>query len=474
MSATLAGRLLHAQAVAVVVAAGLMGAAPAQAADVTVNPDTLDTSFTAAPGEENRLEVRFVTIDHDSDTGTPELPVIEYHDFSVPVNAPTSLPMSDYCQQSDARTVHCFRIDDLNSLATINLGDRNDILREGTPGRDAIQGGPGNDLLVGRAGNDLVDGGEGDDTLEDPEWSGCSGEGGSLGADTIIGGPGTDELMQICRSGFVNVTLDGQANDGSEGEGDNVAGDIEIIEGPGYNTGMKFVGNDLPNVVHGGGLPSVLIGGGGDDKLYGGVDNDQIDGGPGNDITQGWGGADTVDGGLGTDDISGEGGSTITDGTGGADVLIARDGILDTVSCGSGADRALIDQLDVVAESGRDFCESVEREALIADPPPPPPGAVVATVALGAKSAKVKKGSFPLRLTCTSSAACTGKASVKAQRKAIGSAKISIAAGARKTLKVRLTRAGVKLLRKRKSVNAIVTLKLGSQKATSVKLKLKR
>jgi Ca2+-binding RTX toxin-like protein len=156
--------------------------------------------------------------------------------------------------------IYCFRIDDLNALATINLGDRNDILREGTPGRDAIRGGPGNDLLVG--------------------------------------GAGTDELMQICRSGFVNVTLDGQANDGSAGEGDNVAGDIEIIEGPGHDTGLRFVGNDLPNVVNGGGRPSVLIGGGGDDKLYGGVDNDQIDGGPGNDITEGWGGADTVDGGL--------------------------------------------------------------------------------------------------------------------------------------------------------------------------------
>jgi hypothetical protein len=452
-----------------------MGAGPAQAADVTVNPDTLDTTFTAAPGEENRLEVRFVTFNHDNDTGTDEIPVIEYHDFAGPVNAPATAPMSDYCEQAGTNTVYCFRIDDLNALATINLGDRNDTLREGTPGRDAIYGGTGNDLLVGRAGNDLVDGGEGDDTLEDPEWSGCSEQGGSTGADTIVGGPGTDELMQICRSGFVNVTLDNQANDGSEGEGDNVAGDIEIIEGPGYNTGMKFVGNDLPNTVHGGGHPSVLIGGGGDDKLYGGVDNDQIDGGPGNDITEGWGGADTVDGGLGADDISGEGGSTITDGTGGADVVIARDGILDTVSCGSGADRALVDRLDVIADSGRDFCESVERETVTdVTPPPLPPGGAAATIALGSKSAKVKKGSFPLRLKCTSSNACAGKLSVKAQRKAIGSAKFSIAAGKSKTLNVRLTRAGVKLFKKRKSVNAIVNLKIGTQPATNVKLKLKR
>ena len=471
MSATFVGRLLNARALAVVVAACLMGPGSALAADVTIS-DSVDTTFTAAPGEENRLEVRFVTIDHDGDTGTPEEDAIEYHDFSVPVNAPTTGAMSGLCQQSGEKTVHCLRFDDLNSLATINLGDRNDILREGTPGRDAAYGGPGNDLLVGRGGNDRIDGGAGDDTLEDPDWSGCSDQGGSLGADTIVGGPGTDELMQICRSGFVTVTLDGRANDGSAGEGDNVAGDIEKFESPGYDTGLRFVGNDLPNVVNGGGRPSVLIGGRGDDKLYGGVDNDRIDGGPGNDITEGWGGADTVDGGLGADDISGEGGSTISDGTGGADELIARDGIFDTVSCGSGADVAVVDRLDVIAESGRDFCESIQREAII--PPPPPPRAGRATIALGSKTARVKRGRFRLKLKCTSAAACSGKASARAKRKAIGSVRFSIAGGKNKTLRVRLTRAGVKLLRKRKSLKATLNLKLGTQAATKVKLRLKR
>ena len=183
---------------------------------------------------------------------------------------------------------------------TIRLGDGNDTLRQGSPGRDAAYGEGGNDLLVGREGDDLIDGGPGNDTLEDPEWTNCSANGGATGADTIVGGDGTDELKQICRTSDQSVTLDGQANDGGAGEGDNVAGDIEIIEGPGSDYSLNFVGNDLPNTVNGGGRPSTLIGNGGDDKLYGGVDNDSLDGGPGDDTVEGWGGADTVDGGVGS------------------------------------------------------------------------------------------------------------------------------------------------------------------------------
>jgi Ca2+-binding RTX toxin-like protein len=454
---------------------------PAQAAEVTVNEDTLDTTFTAGPGEQNNLEVRFVTIDEDNNTGTPEIPVIEYHDFDAPVTTPTS----DYCERDGENTVYCFRIDELNALATINLGDGDDLLRQGTPGRDAISGGQGNDRLVGLAGNDLIDGGDGDDTLEDPEKAGCGNEGGSLGADILIGGPGTDTLEQICRSTNVTITLDEQANDGSEGEGDNVGSDIEVIEGPGYDNGMRFVGNDLPNVVKGGGLPNVLIGNGGSDRIYGGVDDDELDGGAGDDIVQGWGGADLVDGGTGNDDLSGEGGSTNTDRTGGADTIMARDGFADTIACGTHADRAVVDQLDLVPEPGGiETCESVERESVDdGGGNGGGGGATASTIALAGKSAKVKNGRVPLSLVCTGSAACAGSlalttasavASGRKRKRLVAGGRFSVAAGKRKTVKVALNRTGRKLLRRKKSLRVVVTMKMAGQKARTARLTLKR
>ena len=128
-------------------------------------------------------------------------------------------------------------------------------------------------------------------------------------------------------------------------------------------------------------------------------------------------------GGPGTDDLSGEGGSTMSDGTGGADTILARDGEADTISCGTRADRAVVDQFDLLPQPGfEDTCEAVERESVevkkpetevkkpedeqkkpevVADPPP------VLTVA--SRSARLKAGAFRLTLRCTSAAACAGQ-----------------------------------------------------------------
>ncbi|HEX8083066.1 MAG TPA: hypothetical protein VF529_02185 [Solirubrobacteraceae bacterium] len=84
-------------------------------------------------------------------------------------------------------------------------------------------------------------------------------------------------------------------------------------------------------------VPAILLGGSGNDKLTGG------------------GGPDQVDGGEGSDTLRGEGGD---------DQVIARDGAVEVVDCGAGADRAYVDPADLPDSS----CETVER----ADPPPPP------------------------------------------------------------------------------------------------------
>jgi hypothetical protein len=88
-----------------------------------------------------------------------------------------------------------------------------------------------------------------------------------------------------------------------------------------------------------------VAGGAGDDTLGGGSLRDTLTGGPGQDNV-----------------IAG----------GGDDVVFARDGEVDSVDCGDGADRVEADLLDLLTD-----CESV---SLPTETPPTPPGAVVRCV----------------------------------------------------------------------------------------------
>jgi predicted chitinase len=91
-----------------------------------------------------------------------------------------------------------------------------------------------------------------------------------------------------------------------------------------------------------------IDGRGGDDHLDGGAGRDTIDGGPGDDRIIGGDGNDLVVGGSGKDTIAGGAGN---------DVIQARDRAVDTIGCGSGTDRVVVDWTDVVAAS----CEVIER-----------------------------------------------------------------------------------------------------------------
>jgi Ca2+-binding RTX toxin-like protein len=125
----------------------------------------------------------------------------------------------------------------------------------GTNLADTFQGDENSNRLSGGGGSDSLDGG--------------------LGADVLRGGSGSDTATYATRAASVNVTVDGDANDGSEGEGDDVGGDIEnVIGGAGSDV---LVGNEGPNT------------------LNGGSGNDTLEGGFGNDSIEGAAGADTVD-----------------------------------------------------------------------------------------------------------------------------------------------------------------------------------
>src|SRR6266542_3989681 len=246
-------------------------------------------------------------------------------------------------------------------------GGSGDDLIVGNAAENFLLGGPGNDVLVGAAANDDLDGGP--------------------GADEFQGGDGIRDVVRYeDRAASVTVTIDGVANDGEAGEGDNLELDVEDV--------FSGAGNDL---LVGSDAGNILLGGQGDDVIDGGLGGDLQAGGPGfdtvtyasrtNPITGEWtsycfnGEAHEFDcieqdierivGGFGDDVISAyskddgtavvEGGpgndylgassffaTTTLIGGNGDDTLQSSNGLADTDLCGAGADSVTRDALDTV------------------------------------------------------------------------------------------------------------------------------
>jgi myo-inositol-hexaphosphate 3-phosphohydrolase len=165
-------------------------------------------------------------------------------------------------------------------------------------GNDTVTAAGGNGTGTALAAPVSMEGGAGTDTLT-----------GGLAADALIGGDGTDTVLYTGLAS-VTITLDGLANDGAVGEGDNVGTDVERVT----------TGNG----------------------------NDSITGNAAANLLKAAGGADVLNGGLGKDTLEGGGGN---------DQLGARDGVADTVRCGAGVDTVTADTVDSVSSE----CESVSR-----------------------------------------------------------------------------------------------------------------
>jgi Ca2+-binding RTX toxin-like protein len=364
---------------------------------------------------------------------------------------------------------------------TFNAGGGDDSVYSG-PGDDSLNGGEGADRLFGRegndrvlgeggadspnggGGNDTVDGGAGDDNLE--QCSGCIGSGNDAGAgaDTYSGGPGTDGLSLDGHPDGVVISIDGQANDGSSGEGDNVGSDIETIGGTVHND--SFTGHAGADNFEGNGGNDEIHGAGGDDNLYGGGGDDRVFGDAGNDRVQGATGADTVDGGAGLDQIYGDIASCSVFCTFDPDTLFARDGERDVVDCGAGADTAQVDQLDVVA-----FCANVDREAVA----PPAGGGGVAKASFAGSKRFVnvsRRGRFSY--TFRAGRGLKGKAVFRNLAKK----SFTTPTSAKVTLKMALTRRKLALLRRSGKIKTKLTVTLrdgvGGSSVASKAVTLKR
>jgi subtilisin family serine protease len=188
-----------------------------------------------------------------------------------------------------------------------------------------IRGGDGNDSLTGGGGNDHVVGGTGHDTLNGR--AGNDGLWGEADNDALIGGPGSDDFRGGDGPGYdtadysgetaaVDVTLDGNSNDGVPGDFDNVNSDVEAVIGSAYgdeldgsmrSTPFVLEGHHGNDVLRGGSANDDLRGSGGNDTLIGGNGPDTLRGGDGNDGLWGEAGNDVLIGGLGSDDFRGGG-----------------------------------------------------------------------------------------------------------------------------------------------------------------------
>jgi Ca2+-binding RTX toxin-like protein len=333
--------------------------AAAQGATFGASGGTL--TYTAYPGETNKLEIRsYNGVDPgDEDVcNTCGLGGISYGDDSGPfiqIDERGSTLQWDghgHCAHPAGKPWEC-NIADVKHVV-VNLGDHNDTLElmlespidatvdgndgndvltggnsddtihggngadtiygEGTGGgfgpffhfagssKDAISGDAGPDRIFGGDGNDTIDGGSGDDDL--------SGEDGfdslrpGTGRDDLSGGGGRDTVRYDERSAPVLVNLGaGTTLNGEVGEGDRVAGDIERVYGG--SAGDRLVGNDASNDIFGGPGSDVIAGGDGDDSLFGLDGNDTLDGGDGSNLLDGGNQDDSLAGGLGPDTFDG-------------------------------------------------------------------------------------------------------------------------------------------------------------------------
>jgi Ca2+-binding RTX toxin-like protein len=216
----------------------------------------------------------------------------------------------------------------------------------------SLNGGSGDDSLTGGDGPDLITGGDGNDKL--------SGEGGDdrvvgdRGTDTLQGGDGNDTL--VWNNGDGSDVSNGDAGfDDVEVNGSPTAGDVFTIRPNGTRVAIDRT-NLVPFTVDFTAEALTVNGEGGDDQLTvsPGLPGLLVtaDGGSGNDSLTGAEEADSLVGGAANDTLNGGGGSDLLDGQEGDDRMLARDGHGDLVRGGTGIDSAQTDALTVDAVDG--------------------------------------------------------------------------------------------------------------------------
>ncbi|MEA2292383.1 MAG: hypothetical protein QOE86_22, partial [Solirubrobacteraceae bacterium] len=320
---------------------------------------------------------------------------------------------------------------------------------------DVLAGGGGDDRIIPGRGDDTASGGAGDDSLVWNDGEGSDRMDGDAGEDVmeVNGSPTAGDEFALAPNG-TRAKLD-RTNAGGGSSFD--LGGIETLDlrGLGGNDTFKTAAGSEAVI---GSL--VLKGGSGNDTLTGGASEDVLSGGSGNDV---------LDGGGGSDSVHGDGGD---------DALLLRDRAADLGSCGSGADRAIVDAPGVDALSG---CETVDALA----------GPDVTALKLLTGTATTTRGRRPavvVRVRCPASdtGRCKGTLTLRTAKAVrvgglravvvLGTAKYSVAAGKTRRVKVRLATGFRSIARHRRiaaRAAALGTNPVGNRAETQRRLKIK-
>ena len=271
------------------------------------------------------------------DTGTGGISTADVTDCT-PVSATTVTcvlnpadPAPPAAPTSPVRSVNLTLNDGTDSFTNQNLDVSVSENDNGELGNKTIVSGPGNDLVATGVGNDSIDTGDGFDQAGGGPGADTFNLGSEAdfvqtgtGADTVAAGPGNDQMQedtsndgadvfnggpgidffQYFGDNPVSMSLNGVADDGPAGDGDN------LLELEGLSSGN---GNDT------------IVGDGGDNQLSGSDGNDSISGGAGDDDISPGDGADSTDAGDGNDRVSAnsteDGADLFAGGAGGSDFL---------------------------------------------------------------------------------------------------------------------------------------------------------
>ncbi|HEX2232021.1 MAG TPA: DUF4394 domain-containing protein [Thermoleophilaceae bacterium] len=160
---------------------------------------------------------------------------------------------------------------------------------------------------------------------------------GTNGVDTLVGGAGGDRLNG---RGGADSLVGGLGDDCLFGG----SGNDHLSGGAGADRLRGGTGND------------VVSAGDGNDSAAGEAGRDRVLGGNGNDRLGGGSGNDSLSGGAGNDRLTGGSGRNRLAGGRGNDTLQARNRRVETVNCGPGRDRAVVDRRDRTRG-----CERVSR-----------------------------------------------------------------------------------------------------------------
>jgi hypothetical protein len=439
------------------IAAGALALVPTAASAATLSATADVITYQAGPGETNRVVVNW-------GGGRPT-----FDDVPEVENAMTIGPG---CQDTygDRLIIECPGASP-NATIIVRLGDGDDrasILQDPQRGhRHELYGEAGNDQLLSEEGSDLLDGGEGNDEMQPDDMD----SGGQAGVgDTVVGGPGQDKLQLVdSPQDQLSASLDGVANDGGPGEGDNYMPDIEDIQGSrgAQNSLSGTAGPNVIEILSDDRVPNSISGGGGDDRLLGGGGNDRIDGGDGNDTLVGGAFDDTLIGGPGADSMDGDGDTLYP----GNDRIEARDGIPESINCGIGADTAIIDSTDTVPADSGSICEVVDRASGA------PGAAASSAIAIRSSSLRYRAGRIPVTLACPAGPdRCRGTLRIRTASKVrsggkrrvvtVMSQKYTIRPGISTTVRLKPTSAGRTLLKRVGTIRVRVSVDPSGRGAT--------